>query len=60
MLKNILNLKGAQQLSNNEQKEIVGAAKQINYYCVCSNGTVLGVVSSHAECERMRMTECYA
>jgi hypothetical protein len=26
MLKNILNLKGAQQLSNNEQKEINGGA----------------------------------
>lgn len=38
MLKNILNLKGAQQLSNNEQKEINGGAPQWCGYCSCENG----------------------
>lgn len=31
MLKNILNLEGAQQISNNEQKTITGG---LPYYCV--------------------------
>ncbi|HKX86817.1 MAG TPA: hypothetical protein VJL37_09090 [Flavobacterium sp.] len=43
MLKNILNLKGAQQLSNNEQKEIGGGAPPIGGDIItcprCADGT---------------------
>ena len=44
MLKNILNLDGAQQLSKNEQKEIIGGLKIYRSRCeiegiVCPEGT---------------------
>lgn len=53
MLKNILNLEGAQQLSNNEQKEINGgkpapSCQEGGYAtdrnsCLCKNGGVINM-----------------
>jgi hypothetical protein len=41
MLKNILNLKGAQQLSKKEQNTITGGTEQWCGYCTCTAGIIV-------------------
>ncbi len=61
MLKNILKLEGAQQLSKNEQKEISGGTVAMTIICRClETGIKVGVVSSYAECTILRMQYCNA
>ncbi len=61
MLKNILKLEGAQQLSRNEQKNISGGAPAPAIVCYCLDGSLrLGVVSSQIECSNLRIQYCNA
>ncbi len=61
MLKNILKLEGAQQLSKKEQKEISGGFVAMAYNCYClETGIKLGIVSNYSECTILRMQYCTA
>ena len=48
MLKNILNLEGAQELSNNEQKDIVAGKPIWCGYCNCGNGELVYVCGGNS------------
>jgi len=55
MLKNILSLKGAQELSNTEKKNIQGEGLQrggINNFCssICGNASYGTICTIHAAC----------
>lgn len=61
MLKNILKLEGAQELSKKEQKNIKGSEKAMALNCYClDSGIKVGVVSTHEECVLLRMQYCYS
>jgi hypothetical protein len=50
MLKNILDLEGAQKLTKNEQKEVNGGRMAAGLFACSCNGQVLAYVDSVSDC----------
>ena len=59
MKKSILNLKGAQELSKNEQKKVSGGKPVMLIECRCpDSGLHLGTTTSWTECRSWQLTQC--